>query len=79
MRASPNTGTITGWINGLAHLVCLTFVLSSLLFAGFVVGSLGDRDTSHNSDPVRSDHRPDIRHCFKDNAAPLWDCIRHKE
>lgn len=79
MHTSRNTGMITGLINGLANLVCLTFVLSSLLFAGFVVGSLEGRDTSRNSEPVRSDHRPDIRHCFTDNAAPLWDCIRHED
>lgn len=29
--------------------------------------------------PIRKDQRPDIRHCFKPDAAPLWDCIRHKE
>ena len=28
--------------------------------------------------PIRQDQRPDIRHCFKPDAAPLWDCIRHK-
>lgn len=27
----------------------------------------------------RSDHRPDIRHCFKDERIVLWDCIRHED
>lgn len=31
------------------------------------------------SAPIRKDQRPDIRHCFKPDAAPLWDCITHKE